>query len=59
MSLKIKINYWLGAILLLGAILRFWGIFHDLPLSSSVGDEVYLLSGSFKMMNDAVLVGEP
>ncbi|MFA4872195.1 MAG: glycosyltransferase family 39 protein [Patescibacteria group bacterium] len=48
----IKNNYPLILIIILGLFLRFWGVFFDWPLSSSVGDEIKIISGSLKMLGD-------
>jgi hypothetical protein len=49
---KINKNWILFLIIILGAFLRLFGINYDLPLSSPVGDEIRLLSGSLKMLNE-------
>ncbi|MEK7167616.1 MAG: glycosyltransferase family 39 protein [Patescibacteria group bacterium] len=54
--LKFVKNYYpLLFILLLGLILRIWGISWDWPLSSTTGDEIKIISGSLNMINDASL----
>lgn len=46
----LKRNYSLILIMILGIILRLWGIRHDLPLVSTVGDEIRLISVSIGML---------
>jgi len=51
-----KKNWILFLILILGVSLRLFGITYDLPLSSPVGDEVRLVSGSLKMLSQKSLI---
>lgn len=48
----IRKNYLLIIIIAAGAFLRVWGITYDLPVTSSVGDEVPLIGGALKMFNE-------
>ncbi|MFA5029367.1 MAG: glycosyltransferase family 39 protein [Patescibacteria group bacterium] len=54
----IKNYYPLILIIILGVLLRFWGVFHDWPLSSAASgrDEINILTGSLKMLSNFSLV---
>ena len=52
----LKKNWILFLILILGASLRLFGVTYDLPLSSSVGDEIRLVSGSLKILSEKSLI---
>lgn len=52
----LKRNHPLILIIFLGVVLRAWGIFYDMPLSSSVGDEMRLLAGGLKMVSEKSLI---
>ena len=51
-----KKNWILFLVITLGLLLRLFGITYDLPLSSPVGDEVRIVSGSLKMLNQKSLI---
>jgi len=51
-----KKNWILFLIIVLGASLRLFGITYNLPLSSPVGDEVRLVSGSLKMLSQGSFI---
>jgi 4-amino-4-deoxy-L-arabinose transferase-like glycosyltransferase len=52
----LKANLPLILIIALGAILRLWGVASDWPLSSTVGDEVNILAGSLRMINEKSII---
>jgi len=52
----LKKNWILFSVIALGLLLRLFGITYDLPLSSPVGDEVRIVSGSLKMLSQKSLI---